>query len=348
MVTETPSREGRDSVVLRRDELTALCERALIGSGAAPTQAAVLAEATAEAELLGRRPVGVSHLVDYADGFRSGRIAAGAPSLEQHTSVISAVDCHGGLAQHGFEHAVPGLCAGAAEHGLSVVALRHCFTAGELDYYVRRLNRRGLLGFACANSPALVTVAGAHGPLLGSNPLAFGVPLPDGRRLAFDQASSATAWVAVRDAAMSDVPIPDNWAVDSSGAPTTSAAAALEGALVAFGGYKGGNIALLVEVLATLSGGMFSTDAPPFTSGAASPSIGVTVVAVATELLNPGYLRRLDAQLDRWKAELGADPDVWTAHHEAASCSLPRDLHDRLQSLAEMAAGDPIDAHEDG
>jgi (2R)-3-sulfolactate dehydrogenase (NADP+) len=291
-----------------------------------------------EAELLGRRPVGVSHLVDYVDGFRSGRIAQGSPSLEQRTAVISTVDCRGGIAQHGFDVALSGLSSGAAEHGLSVAALRHSFTAGELDYYVRRLNRRGLMGLACANSPALVTVAGARGPLLGSNPLAFGVPLPHGRRLAFDQASSATAWVAVRDAATRDETIPATLAVDGSGAPTTSAAAALEGALLPFGGYKGGNIALLVEVLATLGGGLFSVDAPPFDHGAASPSVGVVVVAVSTETLDPGYPGRLDAQLDRWKVEHGADPDVWTTHHEAVTCSISRDLYDRLCAFAASAA----------
>ena len=345
-MTESPSGELGDTVELRRGEVTELCERALLGSGASPAQAAVLAEATVQAELLGRRPVGVTHLVDYVDGFRHGRIAPGPPTIEQRTAVITAVDCHAGLAQHGFEQALPGLCAAAEEHGLAVAALRHCFTAGELDYYVRRLNRRGLTGLACANSPALVTVAGARGPLLGSNPLAFGVPLSRGRRLAFDQASSAAAWVAVRDAAANDEPIPTGWAVDSGGAPTTSAAAALDGALLPFGGYKGGNIALLVEVLATLAGGVFSTDAPPFTSGTVSPSVGVMVVAVSTETLSPGFVRRLDAQLDRWRAEHGADPDVWTAPHEASSCSLSRGLHERLQSFAGSAGSDSGDAKE--
>lgn len=338
-MTESPPATASTAVALRRHELTELCERALLGSGATPAQAVVLAEATVEAELLGRRPVGVSHLLDYVDGFRNGRIAPGSPSLEQRTTVISTVDCRGGLAQHGFDVALPGLCAGAAEHGLSVAALRRCFTAGELDYYVRRLNRRGLMGLACANSPALVTVAGARGPLLGSNPLAFGVPLPHGRRLAFDQASSAAAWVTVRDAAMRDEPIPATWAVDSAGEPTTSAVAALEGALLPFGGYKGGNIALLVEVLAALAGGSFSTDAPPFDKGTASPSVGVVVVAVSLETLDPGYPRRLDAELDRWRAEHGANPDVWTAHHEAASCSVSGDLCQRLRNLAGSAVG---------
>jgi (2R)-3-sulfolactate dehydrogenase (NADP+) len=318
-----------------RSDLTELCEQALLGSGASAAQAAILAEAAVEAEALGLHPVGVSHLVDYLDGFRKGRISPDTPSLEQRTAVISTVDCRDGLAQHGFDVALPGLCAGAAEHGISVVALRRCFTAGELGYYVRRLNRRGLMAVACANSPALVTVAGARAPILGSNPLAFGVPLPQGRRLAFDQASSATAWVRVRDAATREEQIPDTWAVDADGVPTTSAAAGLEGALLPFGGYKGGNIALLVEVLATLGGGLFSVDASPFDRGGASPSIGVVIVAVSVDALAPAYPGLLEAQLERWANEYGAGTSVWATPVEAATCAIPGDLYAELRDLGQ-------------
>ncbi|MFI7067967.1 Ldh family oxidoreductase [Kribbella sp. NPDC050124] len=332
--------ETPDVVDLSRRELTALCEQALLGAGATSAQAAILAEATAQAELLGRRAVGLSHLLDYLDGFGTGRISATAvPKVEQRTTVISAIDCREGLAQHGFELALPGLCYAAAEHGLAVAALRRCFTAGELDYYVRTLNRQGLMGLAFANSPALMTVAGARGPLLGSNPLAFGIPLPDDRRLAVDQASSATAWVSLREAAMADAPIPAGWAVDSDGTPTTSASAGLDGALLPFGGYKGGNIALLVELLATLAGGLFSSDAPPFNSGTASPSVGVVIVAVAIATLDPGYADRLEAQLARWKTEHGADPGVWTTHDEAETCSVSREVYDQLRAFTPGRAG---------
>jgi (2R)-3-sulfolactate dehydrogenase (NADP+) len=190
------------------------------------------------------------------------------------------------------------------------------------------------MGLAFANSPALMTVAGARGPLLGSTPMAFGVPLPEGGRLAVDQASSATAWVNLRNAAHSGEQIPATWAVDSDGNPTTSATAGLAGALLPFGGYKGGNIALLVELLATLAGGRFSSEAPPFNTGTASPSVGVVVVAVSVDTLDPGYPQRLADQLARWKAEHGADPYVWTAHHEAPSYTVPRDVLDRLRELA--------------
>ena len=333
------SQEQQPGVDLDRDALLRLCERALLGTGAAPAQAALLAESTVQAELLGRRAVGVSHLLDYLDGFRTGRIASGAvPTIEQRSAVISTVDCRGGLAQHGFDVALAGMCRAAADHGLSVAALRRCFTVGELDYYIRRLNRRGLLGLACANSPALMTVAGARSPVLGTNPFAFGMPLPDGRRLSVDQATSATAWVTVRDAALREESIPATWAVDRDGRPTTSASAGLEGALLPFGGYKGGNVALLVELLATLAGGQFSTDAAPFDRGPHSPSVGLVVVAVSIGTLDPDYIARLAAQLERWRAEHGADPGVWTGQREATTCSLPRDLHDRLQATGAGAA----------
>lgn len=327
-------------VDLTRAELTALCERALLGAGATPAQAEILAAATVQAELLGRRAVGLSHLLDYLDGFRAGRISPATPVVEPRTAVISAVDCRAGLAQHGFRLALPGLGDAADAHGLAVAALRRCFTAGELDYYVRELNRRGFLGLACANSPALVTVAGARGAVLGSNPLAFGVPLPGDRRLAVDQAASATAWVSLRAAATAGEPIPAGWAVDRDGAPTTVAAAALEGALLPFGGYKGGNVALLVELLATLAGGRFATEAPPFDRGPESPSVGVVIVAVSVATLAPGYVDELAEQLDRWEREHGADTGVWTAHREAATSSVPRDLHERLRAAAATAAGE--------
>lgn len=325
-------------VDLQRAELVALCERACLGSGASPEQAAVLAEATVEAELRGRPPVGLSHLLDHLDAFRTGRIrAVETPSVAQPTAVITRVDCRGGLAQHGFDLAKDHLYRAAATHGLAAMAIGGCFTVGELDYYVRRVNGQDLVGLACANSPALMSVAGAPAPILGTNPVAFGVPLPHQRRLRFDQASSATAWVSVRDAAERDDPLPVGWAVDGAAAPTTSARAALEGALLPFGGYKGGNIALMAEVLATLAGGFFSVDAPPFDRGADSPSVGMMVIALSTRAFHPSYVDRLVERLTTWRDKFGADPDVWADRGERPSSPVPDEVHQQLLAAADAA-----------
>lgn len=306
-------RTGDDVALVTADELFARCVDTLVAAGASDEQASALATATVEAERFGRRNVGVAHLLDYCEGLREGRIVAGAtPQLSVRSDVVAHVDCRKGLAQHGFESALPWLTAASRTHGLAVACLSDCFTAGEIGHYVRRLTDHGLIGLALANSPALMAVADSCGPLLGTNPLAFGVPLPDGAALAVDQASSATAWVSVRDAAALDRPLEPGTAVDAEGRPTTSAAAALDGALLPFGGYKGGNIALLVEVLAALAGGTFSCEAAPFDRGDRSPSIGLFVLALSPSHFDPGFAERLRDQLRHWDDEHGARTRRWT------------------------------------
>ena len=105
------------------------------------------------------------------------------------------------------------------------------------------------LGFFCRSSE----------PVLGTNPLAYGIPRPSGPSLLVDQASSQTAYVNIRSAAAQQRSIPDGWAIDETGRGTTDPSAALRGALLPFGGYKGANIALLVEMLAVLSGANWSS-----------------------------------------------------------------------------------------
>ena len=75
--------------------------------------------------------------------------------------------------------------------------------------------------------------------------------------------------------------LPEGWAVDAAGEPTRDASAALQGALVTFGGARGANIALMVEILAAaVAGGIWSLDAPPFDHGDKSPRAGLFVVAI--------------------------------------------------------------------
>lgn len=317
-------------VTLDRHELLDTCTRALIEAGATTTQAAVLAEATTQAEERGLRPVGVAHLLDYLDGFRTGRIAASLPQAERRTSVAWDVNCREGIAQHGFTDVLDDAVEAATSHGVAVVALSRCYTVGELGYYVRGLSSRGLLGLAFANSPALMSVAGAGRPMFGTNPHSFGLSLPDGRRVLVDQASSATAWVNVRTAAERGEEIAPGVAVDQSGQPTTSALDGLAGALLPFGGYKGGNVALLVELLATMAGGQFSSDAAPFQTGDRSPGVGCLVIGIAMSIFSPDYPARLALQLERWQRDLGADPSVWVERTPAPAISVPGEVYAQL------------------
>lgn len=280
------------------DDLTEVCRDALLSVGVAMRDAQVLAEATVEAEAIGNRAVGVAHLFDYLDGYRKGRISTAAQPVAHRVAPAAIdVDAQGGLAQVAFTEALDDFQDAVRECGIAALWIRGAFTCGELGYYVRRLARSGSIALASANSPALMSLGGAGRPILGTNPLAYGIPRPGMQPVVIDQASSATAFVNIRRAAEAGETIPAGWALDSEGEATQDPRAALEGSLLPFGGHRGGNVALLVEVLATLSGGSFSLDAAPFDSGSVSPGIGVFILGLSAANF-AGSVERLSRQLE--------------------------------------------------
>jgi (2R)-3-sulfolactate dehydrogenase (NADP+) len=299
-------------------------------------QARALARATVAAEAIGRRAVGFAHLPDYLEAFLAGRIRGDAePELSFPVPALIACDAREGIAQLGFDLAFADLTHRARAYGLAAFALSNAFTAGEVGYYPRRLAEAGLVAFAAANGPALITVPGADAtPVYCTNPFAFAAPVEGRPPLLIDQSSSAAAFVELRRRALADEPLPKGWAVDSDGRPTTDARAALKGALLAFGGARGANIALMVETLAAgLTGANWSLDAPAFEAGAASPGAGLFVAAIDPQALAPRLPRRLRDQLDRLAA-LGVHAPG-RSRTAAAFIELPAGLALRIEALAE-------------
>ncbi|WP_447592438.1 Ldh family oxidoreductase [Aquipseudomonas campi] len=290
---------------LKIDEAKQLARQAAIAAGAGVASASSLADATIAAELSGHGAVGFAHLPDYLDGFRSGRIATNAqPEISQPTPTTIRVDARGGIAQLGFDQAFDILREQAQRYGLAMFAQSNSYTAGELGYYTRRLAEVGLVSIAASNGPAMVTTAASRLPVFGTNPFSFAAPVANGSPLVIDQASSATAFVNLRAAAENGESIPEQWALDAAGAPTTNAHDALSGVLLAFGGARGANIALMVEVLAAgLTGANWSLDMPSFDSGDQPLGAGLFVLAITPEVLAPDLPARVASQLERLAAK---------------------------------------------
>src|SRR5690606_16204399 len=104
---------------------------------------------------------------------------------------------------------------------------------GALGYFTGRLARKGLVSFAATNGPAVLAGAGSTKPVYCTNPMSFAAPSADGAPLVIDQSSSATAYVAIRRAAKAGEQIPEGWALDAGGMPTTDPAQAMKGTLLA-------------------------------------------------------------------------------------------------------------------
>ena len=264
-----------------------------------------LAEAAVSAEACGLPLLGFAHLPDYLASLVAGRIAGSAdPVISSPAPAMIRSNAMGGIAQLGFDLAVDELIQRATSYGVALFAQENSYTTGELGYYVRRLAKAGLVALAATNGPALMAGPGGKKAVYCTNPHAFAAPRLNSPVL-IDQASSATAFASIRQAAERDIPIPLGWAIDAHGEPTTDAKEALRGALMPFGGPRGANIALMVEILAAgVSGANWSLDSPGFLSGDRSPGAGLLVIAIAPQLLDPGFAARLDRQMQRLK-ELG-------------------------------------------
>ena len=286
------------------DEARTIAARAVVAAGAAEAVAHSLARATVAAEQSGRNGVGFAHLPDYLASIVDGRIDGNAqPLIGFPTPASIHVDAAAGIAQLGFDLAFQELVDRASRFGIAIFLQHNSYPAGELGYYTRRLAGSGLLSFAATNGPALMGAGDARQPVYGTNPFSFAAPVENRPALVIDQATSATAFVNLRLAAERGDQIPEGWAVDAAGQATTDARAALDGLLLAFGGKRGANIALMVEVLAAgMSGANRSIDAPSFSDGNRSPAAGLFIVAMAPEVLAHGLPARLAAQLDRLAA----------------------------------------------
>ena len=329
-----------EDVTLSPTEATGLARTALMRVGMIEAAANALARATVDAELAGKRSVGFAHLPDYLQSLVDGRIVGRAePLITSPVPAIMKCDAMGGVAQHGFATAHEELVTKAKALGMAVFAAHNSYTTGELGWYVARLAQEGLVALAATNGPALLAGAGSRLPVYCTNPLAFAAPLDDGRLVVIDQASSATAFVNIRERAARGEAIPDGWALDLDGEPTTDPFAAMQGALLAFGGTRGANIALMVEVLAAgLTGANWSLDAADFQAGDVSPAIGLFVLALAPQLLADGFSTRLAAQVDRLSTAYGVhipglDRVERQRRTESAGIVLPRQLFDSISSF---------------
>ncbi|OXC77519.1 Ldh family oxidoreductase [Caballeronia sordidicola] len=322
------------------DDAFALCKSAALGAGASEDVALSLTTAAVAAESRGQKSVGVSHLFDYLDAMKEGRLDGRAvPVIERPTAAVFRVDARSGIAQLGFDRVFNDLVDAARTVGIALFSGRNSYTCGALGYYVERLAEKGLVALATANAPAAVAAIGAKRALYGTNPMAFAAPQGGGPVLLIDQASSATAYVNVRMAAKQGNSLPEGWAIDKNGEPTRDPVAALAGALLPFGGVRGGNIALMVEVMSAMSGANWSLDAPSWVDGNQCPGIGLSVIAFNPTLLDPSFESRLANHLAMLRSVHGVFiPGFEKADALAASVNRGLDIDDdMLQKLRTMA-----------
>jgi L-2-hydroxycarboxylate dehydrogenase (NAD+) len=179
--------------------------------------------------------------------------AAGAITVRKETSLSVLLDGGRNQGMVVMTHAMHLALAKARAQGFGLVGTHNTNTStGAIGYYAARIAAAGFIGLVCAGSGEYVAMYGAYEPIFGTNPLAIGLPSTDSAPVVFDMATAAIARFGIVEAHTAGRPIPPDVAYDAQGNPTTDPAAALGGAIRAFGGYKGAALALIVEVLTRL------------------------------------------------------------------------------------------------
>ena len=156
-------------------------------------------------------------------------------------------------------HAIAEAMDRAAECGIGAVGVHDSNHLGMLGYYTDELQQAGYVGIGMTNTEPAMPPYGGAAPILGTNPIAVGLPTDPAFNL--DMSTSAIARGTVEHEKEAGESLPDGVALDSDGNPTTDPSAALEGTILPFGGAKGSGLAIAVEILAgTLVGAATGTD----------------------------------------------------------------------------------------
>jgi LDH2 family malate/lactate/ureidoglycolate dehydrogenase len=225
-------------------------EAALARCGAAPSAAAIVVGCLLESDRRGVHSHGLIRLRSYLVQARAGEIAASAePCIVHEHGPTSLLDGRFAFGAVTGVFAMDDAIERALEFGVGVTAVRNGTHFGSAACYSLRAARRSLIGVAATNTPAAMTPWGGADARLGNNPVSVAGPTPGGAPFVLDIAQSVVSRGQIKLTQLAGLPIPDTWALDADGKPTTDPLAALEGALLPMAGHKGSGLALAVELL---------------------------------------------------------------------------------------------------
>ena len=216
---------------------------------------------------------GAVRVPDYARRLRGGGIDAGAePKLERRAPSLALVDGANALGPVVGLRALEAGLEMARETGIAYVGCRASNHFGAIAPYGRIACEAGFVMLAGTNASATMPPWGGKALRLGNNPLCIAAPGALGAHFILDIAMSVAARGKIRAAATAGRSIPQDWATDKDGRPTTDPAAALAGYLLPFGGHKGSGLSMALDLLAgVLAGGRFLTDVVTWVGNATEP-----------------------------------------------------------------------------
>ncbi|MCX5512798.1 dehydrogenase [Kaistia algarum] len=287
----------------------ALATRLLIQRNALAENAKCQAGVLVEAELKGHPSHGLQRLPRILARIERGLIDPATKGEGRWRSeAVLEIDGQKGLGPVVAMAALDRLRERVSVSGIAMAAIRNNNHLGMLAHYVEHVAKDGRIGLAMSSSEALVHPFGGTRAMLGTNPIAIAVPTA-GRPLVLDLATSIVSMGKIHHHAATGRPIPESWARDAEGGPTTDAASAKLGSIAPFGEAKGYGLGIAIELLvAALAGSALAPDIRGTLDAEAVCNKGDLLIVIDA-MAAPTIAGRLSDYLDRVRASPPAEVD---------------------------------------
>jgi len=307
-VSAAATTEAPGKLYVRADDLRALCTELLVKHDVPREDAEIIARCLVESDLRGVETHGVVRLPHYLNRVRLG-LTKTRPNIriERVTPVAALVDGDNGFGFVIATRAMDEAIAMAAEYGIGLASARHSNHFGMAASYVLQALRAGMMSLVFTNASSAMPPWGGRDPILGTSPFAAGAPGGKLPPFVVDMAPAVAARGKIRLAAKRGERIPEGWALDKKGRPTTDPAAALDdGVVLPMAGPKGSALSMMMDIFGgVLSGSAFAGEVTNHTLDFEKPSdVGHFMMAIRPNLFmtQEQFAARMDYLVGKLKA----------------------------------------------
>ncbi|RHZ56578.1 Ldh family oxidoreductase [Aspergillus thermomutatus] len=286
------------NLFVQANNLKHFIQSVLTGHGVPSPSARIVSDCLALADLRGIDTHGINRLPSYLDQIKAGVLDPKAkPTVAQVTPVVAQVDCHNGLAYVAATQGIERAIDMANSYGIGLVSVKHSSHLGMSAWVVQKALDAGMMSMVLTNASPTVPVWGGSVKLMGTSPIACGAPGGREKPFLMDMATTVATKGRILKAPRNGEEIPDTWALDRKGNPTTDPEEALKGGLRPIGDHKGSALAILMDLFA----GVFTGSA--FAGQVGSPDdvskfsdIGHLFIVLKPDLFMPWeeYCKRAD------------------------------------------------------
>ncbi len=329
-----------------KEALVSIVAQLACGMGVPQEDAALFAEALVDADLHGVPTHGVSRLNIYLKRIEAGLIEPKAElAIERRAGSVLAFDAGNGLGQVQARRALDLLIPLARQNGVAAATIRNSQHFGALSWYANYAAAQKLVLLAMTNGEPAMSPAGGYEAFFGTNPIAASFPTGKGFPVKIDLSTSVVARGNIIAAQKKNEPIPEGWALDREGKPTTDATEALLGTVLTMAGHKGYALAMMVELFSgVLSGAAIGAEVGSMYKNLdRKQDVGhfFCLFDVQAFFDYGEYLRRMDETIDRIKASkkrAGVDEILVPGERSArtAAVNLTEGIPVSPETLAEL------------